>query len=82
MALGVVEAAAQRGMGVPDEIAVTGFDDVPGAAWGRCPLTTVRNPVQETALEALRLLEARVKTPTRATQVVRVGVTLVERVSA
>ncbi|HCR99045.1 MULTISPECIES: LacI family DNA-binding transcriptional regulator [Halomonas] len=82
MALGVVEAAAQRGMRVPDEIAVTGFDDVPGAAWGRCPLTTVRNPVQETALEALRLLEARVKTPTRATQVVRVGVTLVERVSA
>lgn len=82
MALGVIEAAAQRGIQVPDEIAVTGFDDVPSAAWGRCPLTTVRNPVHETALEALRLLEARVQMPTRATQIVRVGVTLVERVSA
>ncbi|RUR39609.1 LacI family transcriptional regulator [Vreelandella populi] len=82
MALGVVEAAAQRGIKVPDEVAITGFDDVPGAAWGRCPLTTVRNPVRETALAALRLLDARLQTPGRATQVVRVGVTLIERASA
>ncbi|MEL7968693.1 LacI family DNA-binding transcriptional regulator [Vreelandella neptunia] len=82
MALGVVEAAAQRGIKVPDDVAITGFDDVPGAAWGRCPLTTVRNPVNETALEALRLLETRVHNPTCDNQVIRVGVTLVPRSSA
>ncbi|MBT2774485.1 substrate-binding domain-containing protein [Halomonas sp. ISL-60] len=81
MALGVVEAAAQRGIRVPDDVAITGFDDVPGAAWGRCPLTTVRNPVNETALEALRLLETRVQDPTCDNQVIRVGVTLVPRSS-
>lgn len=82
MALGVLDAAAQRGIKVPDDLAVTGFDDVPGAALGRCPLTTVRNPVSETAHAALELLKARLQTPGRATQVVRVGVTLVERTSA
>ena len=82
MALGVVEATAQRGIRVPDDVAITGFDDVPGAAWGRCPLTTVRNPVNETALEALRLLETRVHNPTCDNQVIRVGVTLVPRSSA
>ena len=81
MALGVLEAAAQRGINVPDDIAITGFDDIPGAAWGRCPLTTVRNPVNETALAALRLLEARLQAPSRDTQVVRIGVTLVPRTS-
>lgn len=82
MALGVIEALSQRGIIVPDDIAITGFDDVPGAAWGRCPLTTVRNPVSETALEALRLLEARMQAPSSNTQVVRVGVTFIPRESA
>ncbi|HDZ49019.1 hypothetical protein LCGC14_0072080 [marine sediment metagenome] len=82
MALGVIEALSQRGVLVPDDVAITGFDDVPGAAWGRCPLTTVRNPVNETALEALQLLEARMQAPSSNPQVVRVGVTLVPRESA
>lgn len=42
MALGVLHALADRGVAVPDRIAVVGFDDVPEAAHFIPPLTTVR----------------------------------------
>jgi DNA-binding LacI/PurR family transcriptional regulator len=33
LALGVLSRLADRGIGVPDEISVVGFDDIPMAAW-------------------------------------------------
>ncbi|MGW4524475.1 LacI family DNA-binding transcriptional regulator [Amycolatopsis sp. NPDC004378] len=42
LALAVLAAAAQLGIGVPDELSVVGFDDSPPAAWSSPPLTTVR----------------------------------------
>ena len=54
MALGVLDAAAERGVPVPTALSVTGFDDVPEAA--RAGLTTVRQPHAEKGAAALRLL--------------------------
>ncbi|UYF99485.1 LacI family DNA-binding transcriptional regulator [Halomonas sp. GD1P12] len=82
MALGALEAARRLGIEVPRALAVTGFDDVPSAAFGLCPLTTVTNPVKTTASEALRLLERRMATPAAAVNVVRVAGSLVVRDSA
>ena len=42
MALGVMLALEQRGFRVPEDISVTGFDDIPEAAFFRPPLSTVR----------------------------------------
>jgi len=42
MALGAIAALASRGISVPDDISVTGFDDVAEAAYFRPSLTTVR----------------------------------------
>ncbi|MEU6551215.1 substrate-binding domain-containing protein [Streptomyces sp. NPDC046915] len=56
MALGVYAALAERGVRVPDEISVVGFDDLPEARWVTPPLTTVRQPLSEVAATALRLL--------------------------
>ncbi|MFD0318021.1 LacI family DNA-binding transcriptional regulator [Streptomyces flavalbus] len=56
MALGVYAALAERGLRVPDDISVVGFDDLPEARWAAPPLTTVRQPLAEMAATALRLL--------------------------
>ena len=56
LALGVLEAAAERGLSVPGELSVAGFDDVPEAAAATPPLTTIRQPHQRKGSEAVRLL--------------------------
>ncbi|MEU7300037.1 LacI family DNA-binding transcriptional regulator [Streptomyces sp. NPDC007206] len=56
MALGVYEALAERGLRVPDDMSVVGFDDLPQARWAVPALTTVRQPLGEMAATALRLL--------------------------
>jgi len=56
LALGVLDAAAERGVRVPEELSVAGFDDVPAAAQGDPPLTTVRQPHEEKGASAMRLL--------------------------
>jgi DNA-binding LacI/PurR family transcriptional regulator len=56
MALGVYEALAERGLSVPDDLSVVGFDDLPEARWTTPALTTIRQPLSEMAATALRLL--------------------------
>jgi DNA-binding LacI/PurR family transcriptional regulator len=41
-ALGVMRALAERGLRVPDDVSIVGFDDVPEAGFYLPPLTTVR----------------------------------------
>ena len=43
IALGAIRAAHQRGMLVGRDVSITGFDDIPLAAYAEPPLTTVRN---------------------------------------
>ncbi|MGW0761627.1 LacI family DNA-binding transcriptional regulator [Streptomyces sp. NPDC002814] len=56
MALGVYEALAERGLSVPHDLSVVGFDDLPEARWTTPALTTIRQPLSEMAATALRLL--------------------------
>lgn len=56
MALGAMDALRDRGVSVPGEIAVTGFDDIDA---GRCavpPLTTVQQPTDAMGREGIKLL--------------------------
>lgn len=57
-ALGVYAAVRQRGLRVPDDLSVVGFDDVPMSQWVTPPLTTVRQPIAELAALAVRTLLA------------------------
>lgn len=52
MAAGVMHAAQQRGMAVPRDLSIIGFDDTPVAAHVWPPLTTVRYPVVSMARSA------------------------------
>ncbi|MFE0102154.1 LacI family DNA-binding transcriptional regulator [Streptomyces sp. NPDC059009] len=64
MALGAVRAARQRGLEVPDDVSVVGFDDSVLIAFTDPPLTTVRKPVPAMGQAAVRtLLEEIAGTP-------------------
>ncbi len=52
LALGAIRAFQERGLGVPQRIAVTGFDDIPFADMITPALTTVRQPVADMAAKA------------------------------
>lgn len=54
LAIGVLHGAASRGLRVPDEISVTGFDDLSISTFTVPPLTTVRMPVAEMAARAVQ----------------------------
>ncbi|MFI6318827.1 LacI family DNA-binding transcriptional regulator [Nonomuraea sp. NPDC050556] len=53
-AFGVLEAARQRGLRIPQDLSVVGFDDLPLSRSAWPPLTTVRQPLEEMAALATR----------------------------
>jgi DNA-binding LacI/PurR family transcriptional regulator len=57
MALGAITALREAGYRIPEDIAVAGFDDSVAASLADPPLTTMRHPCTEIALEALRILD-------------------------
>ena len=46
MAVGALRALREAGKRVPEDVAITGFDDIPLAARTDPPLTTIRQPIQ------------------------------------
>ena len=56
LATGVLRGAAERGLRVPEDISITGFDDIPSVAFTIPALTTVRMPVNEMVRTAVRLV--------------------------
>lgn len=79
MAVGVLRAARERGLAVPGDLRVVGFDDSPLAAAANPPLTTVRQPLEAlgraVATLLLALVDGAPAPPTRmlATELVRRG---------
>lgn len=65
MAAGVVAAAATRGLSVPQDLAVVGFDDTRVARMTRPALTTIRVPMAEMGAQAVALLCERLRDPLR-----------------
>ncbi|MFY1693214.1 LacI family DNA-binding transcriptional regulator [Plantactinospora sp. WMMB782] len=63
MALGVLAALRRRGVDVPGDIAVAGFDDVPFAALSAPALTTASHPVEQIATSAARAVLDRAWVP-------------------
>ncbi|MDE1149875.1 MAG: LacI family DNA-binding transcriptional regulator [Azospirillaceae bacterium] len=59
MAAGVIVAAQARGLKLPDDLSVAGFDDCPIASMTWPALTTVRQPMKQLGEEAADLLIAR-----------------------
>ncbi|MBN1813864.1 MAG: substrate-binding domain-containing protein [Anaerolineae bacterium] len=80
MAAGALEALQARGMVVPDNVIVTGFDDSEEAWFLTPPLTTVRQPMHEHFRQATKMVLAQIRGE-RVPEQVTVPVKLVVRQS-
>jgi sigma-B regulation protein RsbU (phosphoserine phosphatase) len=60
MAIGAIQALRKRGLRIPEDVAVTGFDDLTLARLGNPPLTTVAQPFDLFAERALACIEDQV----------------------
>lgn len=58
MALGAMSAAQERGLQVGQDVAITGFDDIPMAEHSHPPLTTLHQPIYEIAVTLTEMLLA------------------------
>ncbi len=56
LAIGLLHAADEQGLRVPDQLSITGFDDIPMAEYTVPALTTMRMPVTEMVEQALRMV--------------------------
>jgi LacI family repressor for deo operon, udp, cdd, tsx, nupC, and nupG len=56
MALGAIQTFKSRGLRVPEDISVTGFDDIPYAKYWDPALTTIAQPAEEIGTVAMDLL--------------------------
>src|SRR5690606_88762 len=81
MALGVMRAAAERGLSVPDDLSLIGFDDMQLAAHVHPPLTTLRQDKQGLGARAGEAVLACVERGEPAPPVVTLPVALVRRAS-
>lgn len=77
IAVGAMTEARARGLRVPDDISVTGFDDIDLAEIVEPGLTTVHVPHRRMGAAAARALLALIDgTPTRTTQIIETSITM------
>lgn len=81
MALEVINVAQAKGVRVPEELSVIGFDDNPIAAQARVPLTTIRQPLDEMGKIAMDILVQQVRGKKRSPTKIYLPTQLVERQS-
>jgi LacI family transcriptional regulator len=81
MAAGVLQAAHDRGLGVPHDLAVVGFDDIAVAALLQPPLTTVRQEMEELGRAAAQGLIQMIEDPDAPPARVQVPARLIIRAS-
>jgi DNA-binding LacI/PurR family transcriptional regulator len=79
-AMGILKAARERGLSVPDQLAIIGFDDLEMSDY--IGLTTVRQPLKESGRVAVELLLARLADHARPVQHVRLPLTIIKRQTA
>lgn len=81
LALGVLLAVRERGLRVPDDVSLIGFDDIAYARLSDPPLTTVRQPAREMGAMGARLVFRRLDGEVGPPEVVVVRPELVVRSS-
>lgn len=81
MAMGVIQAASQRGLRVPDDLSLIGYDDVHIAKFMTPALTTIHQPKYRLGKAAIDTLLYRLENPDTTAQIVQLEPTLMVRSS-
>jgi LacI family transcriptional regulator len=81
MALGAIRAVAERGLSVPRDVSIVGFDDIQLAGHVQPPLTTLRQDKARLGAEAGRALTRLMAADVAGAEAVTLPVELVVRAS-
>jgi DNA-binding LacI/PurR family transcriptional regulator len=82
MTLGALNAIHQKGLNIPRDVAIVGFDDMPWAPSLAPPLTAVAQPTYELGCTAADFLLSRIADPERPVEQICLRTTLVIRESS
>jgi LacI family gluconate utilization system Gnt-I transcriptional repressor len=82
LAHGAVYQCQRRGINVPEQLAVCGFNDLPASAWMKPSVTTIATPRYQIGFEAATLLHAAIRGEKPAAHSIDLGFTLMARESA
>jgi LacI family transcriptional regulator len=80
-AIETITVAGGLGLGVPGDLSVVGFDNVPESALCEPPLTTVEQSIQQMGYEAVRMLIDLIDNPSNPPEQVVLPTRLIERSS-
>lgn len=81
-ALALIKAATQRGLRVPDDLAITGFMNIAAGEYGAVPLTTVAIPGLAMGRASVELLESLIRHPEEPARHLMVEPQLIPRLSS
>jgi LacI family transcriptional regulator len=81
IALGVYDVARERGLRIPEDVSVVGYNDIPFCENFHPPLTTIRIPHRQIGVKAAELILAAVEDPDATMVSLRLAPTLVTRES-
>lgn len=72
VALGIIDAAEEIGLSIPQDISLVGFDDIPYASLPKIRLTTVSQPKDHIGREAVRILLEKIENKNNNTGLQRI----------
>ncbi len=79
MAMGVINAASEHGIRIPEDLSIIGYDDIHISKFMTPALTTIHQPKYRLGQAAVEAVLAKVKNPDNVSQVVQLEPTLVIR---
>jgi LacI family transcriptional regulator len=79
MAMGVMDAVRNRGLRVPDDVSIIGFDDIPQASLIHPALTTINQPLEKMGRVATQMLLDLLQNPGKKTDRIELPTQLVVR---
>jgi LacI family transcriptional regulator len=82
MALGAYRALYERGVSVPDTLALAGCDGIPYAQYLEKPLTTISLPVEEACRQGWEILQRRMSAPDSPPAQILLQAVLLQRASS